>query len=615
VPATPKPGKNDPEDLKDSFAQAAPLHDRNVSPVLALYRRLMENALVNVRDKLVLGIGYALDHEMLRLYSRGARAHEARFSPEDLIEGSDTNELIVFDDPDLDLADAILCSFALSYIKDASVLAERLAELVVPGADLYLVDLHPETDRLGWRKPFAPEGLPVELPVTVHELSQVRQVFDNAGFELESLMEPRLGHPEKRLFENIVRPDLFDQVRHMPAMYLFHFRRRLLSADRLKRVTYRRSRPQAVHLTGARVALGPHTSVQADIVLDPDRIRGIYDRPALAKSQRAEDDVIIDLSGYMLLPGMINAHDHLISFADLRNDTPREAALWMGALKNVMSGVTTVLHHEEDNAAVFGEGFPIRVVKNYGYSDSLEASEIVPQFASTSPDAPFVVKIATGDREEGLRAVQSLQQLRVINDRTVVIHGGGIDPEVAGLLHQLGASQVWCPSTEMVQRDSEDYSFLRSNHRIALGTGSSDEKSPDIFEEIQTALSLGVPAEALYSMVTSRPCSILRLHNGEGRIVGGTPADLIFVRDGGGTPSETLAAVDSNSLEAVILGGRPLMATKDMVNHWPQRWRNGLEPILYDGHQRWVRWQLQRLVRNFVDRAGSPQLAGRTLTV
>jgi hypothetical protein len=160
-----------------------------------------------------------------------------------------------------------------------------------------------------------------------------------------------------------------------------------------------------------------------------------------------------------------------------------------------------------------------------------------------------------------------------------------------------------------------DPSFVISNHRVALGTSFQSDKSHDIFEEMKDALALGVPHEAIYSMVTSRPCSILRLRNGEGRIVGGMPCDMIAVVNHGGTPSETLCSVDAQSLEAVVLAGRPIVATDGMTKRWPEQWREGLEPIRFDGSQRWVRWQLQRLVRNLVDRAGSPQVAGKTLTV
>ncbi len=567
--------------------------------------------MVNVRDKTAIGVGYALDHELLRLHTRGARSVEARFSPENL--SSEANAIHV-EELDVGLADIVICSYALSYVDNLRSLAETLAEMTVPGADLYVVDVHPEADRLGWRKPLAPQGLPEATP-RIHDLSQVRQAFDAAGFELESLLEPRLGHPERRLFDSIVRPDLFNQVRHMPAIYLFQFRRRLLSSDRAKRITYRRSKPQAVHLVGAKIALGPHTCVQADVVLDPDRIRGIYESPVQAKAQRSDGDVLIDFTGYLLLPGMINAHDHLGSGFEQRPNTPRDAALWMGALKNIMSGVTTVLHHEPQDTAFFTEGFPIRVVRNYGWADSLNAEEIVPQFAATAPDAPFVIHLVAHSPSEAKKKIAELQQLGVVNDRTVIVHGGGLDHDLINTLHRTGASQVWCPSAVVAGDTQVDPSFVISNHRISLGTGSNHDKTLDIFQEIQNALELGVPPEAIYSMVTSRPCSILRLKNGEGRIVGGTPADMIAVPDHGATPAEALCSADAHSLDTILLGGRPIVATDGMVKRWPDEWRRGLEPIRFDGTQRWVRWQLQRLVRNLVDRAGSPQLAGKTLTI
>jgi hypothetical protein len=586
-----------------------------VSPVLALSRRFMETALANVRDRAVVGVGYALDHEILRLHTRGARAVEARFSPQAFRNAKPSDEHIFIEEPDIGLADTIICSFAVSYVENLKMLAEALAELVVPGADLLVVDLHPEADRLGWRGTLAPEGLPADLPLAVHDLAEVRQAFDDAGFELESLVEPRLGHPEKRLFENIMHPELFQQLRHMPALYLFQFRRRLLSSDRAKRITYRRVRPLAYHLVGANIALGPHTSIQADVVLDPERIRGIYEKPSQSKAQRADGDVLIDLSGYLLLPGMINAHDHLESGINVYGDSGHEAALWMGALKNVISGVTTVLHHEPQDAVCFMDSFPIRVVRNYGWAETFYPKELVSQFRATPQDAPFLLHLTSHSPTEAKEKVHALQQLGIVTDRTVVIHGGGLDGEVLDILHRSGASQVWCPSAIMAGDSQVDPKSVISNHRVALGTAYSSEASHDIFHEIQNALSLGVPAEALYSMVTTRPCSILRLKNGEGRIVAGTPADIIAVANNGATPSQALCAADAHSLDAVMLAGRPLVANDNFLDRLPEAWRKGMEPIRFDGVKRHVRWQLQRLIRNLVDRAGSPQLAGKTLTV
>jgi hypothetical protein len=105
------------------------------------------------------------------------------------------------------------------------------------------------------------------------------------------------------------------------------------------------------------------------------------------------------------------------------------------------------------------------------------------------------------------------------------------------------------------------------------------------------------------------------LKNGEGRIVAGTPADILAVPHEGGTPAETLCAADAHSLDAVFLAGRPIVMTDEMAERGPEEWRRGMESIRFDGTQCWVRWQLQRLIRNLVDRAGSPHLSGKTLTV
>ncbi|MGZ4816020.1 MAG: amidohydrolase family protein, partial [Terriglobales bacterium] len=264
---------------------------------------------------------------------------------------------------------------------------------------------------------------------------------------------------------------------------------------------------------------------------------------------------------------------------------------------------------------LFGDGFPIRVVRNFGWADSLEPADVVPQFAATAPDAPFILHITSSDASEIKRKLADLLQLGMVTDRTVIIHRGALDQELADLLHRAGASQVWCPSSLRDGDSTIDAAFVVSNHRVALGTGFRQERSLDIFEEIQNALALGVPAAAIYSMVTSRPCSILRLKNGEGRIVAGTPADMLAVRHLGGTPAETLCSADAPSLQAVLLAGRPIVMTEEIAQRGPQEWRGGMEAILFDGNQRWVRWQLQRLVRNLVDRFGSPRIAGKTLTI
>ena len=44
--------------------------------------------------------------------------------------------------------------------------------------------------------------------------------------------------------------------------------------------------------------------------------------------------------------------------------------VWVGGLKNLLAGVTTVCHHNPMHRAA-ATPFPVRVVRNFGYSHSL----------------------------------------------------------------------------------------------------------------------------------------------------------------------------------------------------------------------------------------------------
>src|SRR3954453_10980144 len=294
---------------RETTAHSADVNVRASNPVVALARRIMEPLLSDVRDRVVVDIGGGSGQDLELVISRGARAVGLDFVPEILREAANKKNirtrLVQADVRNLPLqersADLVICSFVLKYVNDLQSLADELARIVLPNADIYVMDMHPEAQRHGWRA--ALDSTVSDVPVNVHELTRIRQAFDAAGFELELLLEPRLGHPERRHFEMVQRPDLFEEARRVPAMYLFHFRRRMLTADRNRPHVVPRRRQRSWHLTGARLALGPHTAIHADVVMNASRIRGIYDRPSKSRAQLEADDVVVDLSGLLLLPG------------------------------------------------------------------------------------------------------------------------------------------------------------------------------------------------------------------------------------------------------------------------------------------------------------------------
>ena len=130
----------------------------------------------------------------------------------------------------------------------------------------------------------------------------------------------------------------------------------------------------------------------ADSIRFSSRVLSIGERPK-------HGDTVVDLKGDFVLPGLVNAHDHLelnhygrIKGRDRYENAsawiadmgprlvgdPADSAgrayplierLFIGALKNLLAGVTTVAHHNPFYPEM-RRTMPIRVVRRYGWAHS-----------------------------------------------------------------------------------------------------------------------------------------------------------------------------------------------------------------------------------------------------
>jgi hypothetical protein len=96
-------------------------------------------------------------------------------------------------------------------------------------------------------------------------------------------------------------------------------------------------------------------------------------------------------------------------------------------------------------------------------------------------------------------------------------------------------------------------------------------------------------------MATTRAAHILRLQSGEGHLTPNAIADLIAVKDKHLSPADTLAHLHFSDIELVILAGRVMLASQDLLHRLPEPLRQGLEPLEIEGRLRWLSAPLQRL--------------------
>jgi cytosine/adenosine deaminase-related metal-dependent hydrolase len=297
----------------------------------------------------------------------------------------------------------------------------------------------------------------------------------------------------------------------------------------------------------------------------------------------------LDLSGHVRLPGLINAHDHLefnlfpmLGRGGYRNASewardihhpersplrehlrvPKAVRLWWGALKNLLSGVTTVCHHNPYETEVFGPDFPVRVVRQMAWAHSLAfESGLAERFRAAPRKWPFVVHCGEGVDASARGEVRSLDAKGALDSRTAIVHGVGLTPAGIDLVRRRGASVIWCPSSNvgMLGR-TVSRAVLHSGVPVALATDSALSAPVDLLDELSVARRY-LPATRLYEMVTSVPARILRLSR---RARAG---DWIAVRSNARTPWDALL---DGSVALVVVAGRIRLISPELAQQIPK---------------------------------------------
>lgn len=313
-------------------------------------------------------------------------------------------------------------------------------------------------------------------------------------------------------------------------------------------------------ICGARIALNASEAVRKDLWIHDGRV-------SFLRTPQAEDERL-HLDGCIVLPGLINAHDHLelnlfprLGCGPYKNASawardiyhPKEAPvkqhlavpkplrlLW-GGIKNLLCGVTTVAHHNELHPSLFESSFPVRVVRHFGWAHSIAFSpDWKRRFQQTPADCPFVIHAAEGTDESARFELKALAEAHALNERTVLVHGVGIRGIDVPMIMDAKSSIVWCPtSNAFTLRRSLNTSVLHSGIPIALGSDSAMTAAGDLIDEMQAARRL-MSAKRIYEMVTVVAARMFRLPHGFGRICEGGPADLLVMKDKGETPAKTL---------------------------------------------------------------------------
>src|SRR5215471_15121010 len=192
------------------------------------------------------------------------------------------------------------------------------------------------------------------------------------------------------------------------------------------------------------------------------------DKPLILQESDGQTP-LLEVGKTLAFPGLINSHDHLEfncypplgnpPYADFlawgpnvhRDNNqliagverlPRSTRVEIGILKNLLWGVTSVVHH--GNRVSAGASTSIELIS---WLDCLHSPELErwasAEFLKFWRNQPVVAHIAEGRTQESRRRALSFMRLNRFHRRLIGVHGVALEgPDFAKL-----DALVWCPSS------------------------------------------------------------------------------------------------------------------------------------------------------------------------
>jgi ubiquinone/menaquinone biosynthesis C-methylase UbiE len=217
----------------ESYRRWSQTWESDRSAIVALESRWLSPWLTGLDGQVFLDLSCGVGRWLIHAQAQGAIVFGTDLCQEMLIEArkktvlaerlaqADTRSLPFRDR----CADIALCALSLGHITPLESAVTELTRIVRPGGDLIVTDFHPAALEHGWKRTFRSNGELYEVETHPYTTDQLLHCAEQNGLVLQELLEPCFDEPERDIFRAAGKPDLFEQVRGIPAVLLARWKR------------------------------------------------------------------------------------------------------------------------------------------------------------------------------------------------------------------------------------------------------------------------------------------------------------------------------------------------------------------------------------------------------
>jgi len=291
---------------------------------------------------------------------------------------------------------------------------------------------------------------------------------------------------------------------------------------------------------------------------------------------------VINFKDALAFPGLFNAHDHLEfnlfprlrsryyrDYLEWGNDIqklyskeidaalkiPVELRMKFGMIKNLLNGITTVMHH--GNKSIKKSDQIINVIDSYNYlhSISLEKNWRI-KLNLIFNKLPFVVHLGEGIGDVIENEVNKLFKWNLFKKKIIAVHGISLNPNHTDKLTAL----IWCPDSNLfLYNKTANIIELKNRMPVLFGSDSNLTSDPNFWNHIRTARAINaLNDEELINSMTSLPGELLNVKD-IGKIKNGCRADIVVVKKKSENHYDAFFNINPEDILLIIRSGKIIL--------------------------------------------------------